>query len=50
VFTLEELNIIANIMRENEKIIAITDEVYEFMIYDNNPFVRFCTLGILREN
>jgi kynurenine--oxoglutarate transaminase/cysteine-S-conjugate beta-lyase/glutamine--phenylpyruvate transaminase len=43
-FTREELENIAEVVRQNSRIVVITDEVYEFMIYDNLPFTRFCTL------
>lgn len=44
IFTKEELESIAEIVRENKRIVVLTDEVYEFMVYDNVPFTRFCTL------
>lgn len=44
VFTHQELSEIANIVRENPRIIVITDEVYEWITYDNITLSRFCTL------
>jgi aspartate/methionine/tyrosine aminotransferase len=44
VFSKEELSYIASLVRNNNRIIIVTDEVYEFMIYDEKSFTRFCTL------
>lgn len=44
VFTQEELSEIADVVRENKRIVVITDEVYEWITYDNVQIARFCTL------
>lgn len=46
VFSREELEEIAKIIKEsgNDRLIVISDEVYEFMVFDGVKFERFCTL------
>jgi aspartate/methionine/tyrosine aminotransferase len=44
VFTKEELEDIADVVRANKRIVVITDEVYEWITYDGAKFARFCTL------
>ena len=39
VFTREELNCVADILRRNPHVIAITDEVYEKLVYDGREHV-----------
>uniref|UniRef100_A0A6B2L7S1 Aminotransferase class I/classII large domain-containing protein n=1 Tax=Arcella intermedia TaxID=1963864 RepID=A0A6B2L7S1_9EUKA len=43
-FSKEELQEIAEIVKLNDRLIVITDEVYEFITFDNVKFERFCTL------
>jgi len=43
VYTREELEVIAALCRKHD-VIAIMDEVYEWMTYDNNKHVRMATL------
>lgn len=44
VFTREELNSVADILRRNPHVIAITDEVYEKLVYDGREHVRLASL------
>eukprot|EP01100_Stratorugosa_tubuloviscum_P013220 TRINITY_DN6507_c3_g1_i1.p1 TRINITY_DN6507_c3_g1~~TRINITY_DN6507_c3_g1_i1.p1 ORF type:complete len:475 (-),score=204.96 TRINITY_DN6507_c3_g1_i1:23-1390(-) len=44
VFTKQELLEISEIVRQHDKLVVISDEVYEWMVYDNIKHERFCTL------
>jgi len=44
VFSLQELQGIADIVRCHENLVVIVDEVYEFLVYDENKHERFCKL------
>jgi aspartate/methionine/tyrosine aminotransferase len=48
VFTLEELELIAGLCTRYDAL-AITDEVYEFLLYDDNRHVSIATLPGMRE-
>ncbi|WP_116243825.1 pyridoxal phosphate-dependent aminotransferase [Nocardiopsis sp. FIRDI 009] len=48
VFTTEELQTIAGVCREHD-LIALTDEVYEFLTFDGLPHVPLATLPGMRE-
>lgn len=43
VFTAKELRRIADLCIKHN-VLCLSDEVYEWMIYDNNEFIRMCTL------
>jgi aspartate/methionine/tyrosine aminotransferase len=43
-FSLEELEIIADLVRQYPRVIVLSDEVYEWITYDNNVHHRFATL------
>jgi kynurenine aminotransferase len=45
VFTVEEMNKISEILKEYPKIVVISDEVYDFLVFDDTKFVRYATLG-----
>jgi len=42
VFSMEELNEIADVIKEHDQIVCISDEVYEFILYDDVPMARMC--------
>lgn len=44
VFTRDELNSVADILRRNPHVIAVTDEVYEKLIYDGREHIRLASL------
>eukprot|EP01125_Pyxidicula_operculata_P017329 TRINITY_DN606_c0_g3_i2.p1 TRINITY_DN606_c0_g3~~TRINITY_DN606_c0_g3_i2.p1 ORF type:complete len:384 (+),score=100.35 TRINITY_DN606_c0_g3_i2:501-1652(+) len=44
IFSREELLEISKIVLEHKNIIVLCDEVYEWLIHDDNVHVRFCTL------
>ena len=44
VFSREELTAIAGVVRKHPRVAVLSDEVYEFMVYDDVQFVRFATL------
>jgi aspartate/methionine/tyrosine aminotransferase len=48
VFTREELGTIAELCRRHD-VIAITDEIYEHILYDGAEHVAMCTLPGMRE-
>lgn len=48
VFTYEELEKIANLCKKWD-VLCISDEVYEWLVYDNHEHVRICTLPGMRE-
>ncbi|WP_053616019.1 pyridoxal phosphate-dependent aminotransferase [Nocardiopsis sp. NRRL B-16309] len=48
VFTAEELEQVARVCREHD-LIALTDEVYEFLTFDGRPHVPLATLPGMRE-
>jgi N-succinyldiaminopimelate aminotransferase len=48
VFSVEELTIIADLCKEFD-VLAITDEVYEHIVFDNQKHVRLATLPGMRE-
>ncbi len=48
VFTCEELHLVADLCIEHD-VIAIVDEVYEELIYDDTPFTRLATLPGMAE-
>jgi len=49
VFSRYELEQIAEIVKKFPNVIVISDEVYEFMVYDNQEMVRFATLPSMWE-
>jgi N-succinyldiaminopimelate aminotransferase len=48
VFTREELEVIADVCREHD-LIAVTDEVYEYLTYDDAAHIPLATLPGMRE-
>ena len=48
VFTREELEVIADVCREHD-LIAVTDEVYEYLTYDDAEHIPLATLPGMRE-
>lgn len=48
VFDLREMTIIADLAKEHD-LIVVTDEVYEELIFDDQPFVRMATLPGMKE-
>jgi len=49
VFSKQELEQIAEVIKKFPKVIVISDEVYEFMVYDNQEITRFATLPSMWE-
>jgi aspartate/methionine/tyrosine aminotransferase len=45
VFTVDEMKQIADILKEHPQIIVISDEVYDFLVFDDVKFVRFASIG-----
>lgn len=43
-FSLEELNVIADLVRQHPRVIVLSDEVYEWITYDNVVHNRFATI------
>lgn len=43
VFTYEEIEFIASLVRSHPRCIVVSDEVYEWMTYDNTPHYRIAT-------
>lgn len=48
VFSREEMKILADFVEKND-LLAITDEVYEELVFDGIPFTRFASLPGMRE-
>lgn len=44
VFSREELEIIAGILSRNPRVVCVTDEVYEKLVYDNKEHIRLASL------
>jgi len=43
-FDRQELQQIADIVKTNDRLVVVTDEVYEFLVYDGHKMERFCTI------
>eukprot|EP00347_Sterkiella_histriomuscorum_P019866 403340007 len=44
IFTKEELEAMTQILNENPQVIVLSDDVYEFLSYDDNQFVGFASI------
>jgi aspartate/methionine/tyrosine aminotransferase len=45
VFTVEEMKQIAEILKEHPQVMVISDEVYDFLTFDDTKFVPFASIG-----
>ena len=45
IFTKEEMETIAEILKEFPNVIVLSDEVYDFLTFDGKPFLPFASLG-----
>lgn len=48
VFKMEELKLIADLCEDHD-VIAVTDEVYEHLVYDGNSHISIASLGSMKE-
>lgn len=45
VFTVDEMKQIADILKEHPQVMVISDEVYDFLTFDDTKFVPFASIG-----
>lgn len=45
IFTKEEMEQISEILKDHPQVVVISDEVYDFLVFDGQPYTAFAAIG-----